>query len=228
MVVRDDGFAAELSEMALRMHDERTVDETLDRILEFALKAVECAYAGVIFVDRRGTVETVAATHPLVATLDKVQLECKEGPDLDVLHDRYSLIVSDTRLERRWPNWASRVSAAGIRSLLSVRLYTDSERVGTLNLYDPEPDRFDIADQEVAHIFARHAAVALSSARNVENLWQAVDSRKIIGQAQGILMERYDLSPEQAFSVLSRYSQQKNLKLRLVAERLISSRSLPD
>lgn len=227
-MVRGNGFVEELSEVVRRIYDERTVDETLERVLEYAVKAVDCAYAGVTFVHRRGTVETAAATHPLVIALDEAQLACKEGPDLELLHDGVSLLVSDTRSESRWPTWAAQAAAAGIRSLLSVRLNTDTQRVGSLNLYDPEPDRFDIADQQVAHVIARHAAVALSSARNLENLWQAVDSRKIIGQAQGILMERYSLDPDQAFAVLSRYSQEKNLKLRLVAERLIESRSLPD
>ena len=72
------------------------------------------------------------------------------------------------------------------------------------------------------------AAVALASAQRAENLWLAIDARKLVGQAQGILMERFDLSADQAFAVLLRYSQDKNLKLRAVAQLLVSQRSLPD
>jgi AmiR/NasT family two-component response regulator len=68
----------------------------------------------------------------------------------------------------------------------------------------------------------------LASARRAENLWLAIDARKLVGQAQGILMERFDLTPDQAFAVLLRYSQDKNIKLRDVAELLVSRRSLPD
>jgi GAF domain-containing protein len=223
---RDD-WAEDFAQLAISLHDEPGVDETVDRVLAYALKAVDCEYAGVIFVHGRSRVETAAATDPLIETLDKVQMECGEGPDIDVLADRYSVIVSDTYTERRWPTWAERVASHGIRSLLSVRMYTSASTIGTLNLYDSRPDRFNVDDQAVAHLLSRHAAVALASARTTENLWQAVDARKLVGQAQGILMERYQLTADQAFAVLMRYSQDNNLKLRAVAEGLIMSRRLP-
>jgi GAF domain-containing protein len=220
-------FLEDFARMALELHDEGTVHETVDRVLEYALKAVHADYAGIVFFHNRRRVETAAATDSLVAELDAIQIEVGEGPDIDVLADRYSVIVSDTRAEGRWPAWAKRVDQIGVRSLLSVRLYTSSTTVGTLNLYDREPDKFDVSDQEVAHVLARHAAVALAHARQTENLWQAIDARKRVGQAQGILMERYHLDEDQAFAVLMRYSQNNNIKLREVAERLIATRDLP-
>ena len=72
-----------------------------------------------------------------------------------------------------------------------------------------------------------HAAVALANARQTENLWVAIDARKLVGQAQGILMERFDLDADQAFAVLLRYSQHRNLKLRAVADLLVKHRQLP-
>ncbi len=219
--------AEELAELAIALHDEPSVDETIDRVLDYARKAVDCEYAGVVFVHGRQRVETAAATDPLVEKLDQLQMECGEGPDVTVLSDRFSVLVSDTHTESRWPAWAVRVAAHGIRSLISVRLYTSASTIGTLNLYDSRPDRFDIDDQAVAHLLARHAAVALASARTTENLWQAVDARKLVGQAQGILMERYSLTADQAFAVLMRYSQDNNLKLRDVAGQLVEHRSLP-
>ena len=223
-----DGFAEDFAEMALRLHDEPTVQETVERVLEYALKAVNCDYAGVIFVTRKSRVETIAATHPVVAEVDKLQVDLGEGPDIDVITDVQTTIVRDTRTDERWPKWGEVVSDRGIRSLLAVRLYTSSDTIGTLNLYDSDPDHFDRDDQAVAHVLARHAAIALANARNTEHLWQAIDARKLIGQAQGILMERYDLTADQAFAVLLRYSQDKNIKLRKVAERLIDTRDLPN
>lgn len=220
-----DRYAEEFAELALALHDV-TVEETVEKVLEFTLKAIGCDYAGVIFVRGRQDIETAAATDPIVAKLDAMQLEVGEGPDVSVLEDRLSVIVSDTRTETRWPLWASRVHEAGIRSLLSVRMYTDDETIGTLNAYSRHPDAFDVDDQAVAHILARHAAVAFGTARKIENLWSAVDARKRIGQAQGILMERFDLSADQAFAVLLRYSQDNNVKLRVVADRLVETREL--
>jgi GAF domain-containing protein len=220
-------FLEDFARMAIELHDEGTVTETVDRVLEYALKAVHADYAGVVFVHNGRQAETPVSTDPLVGRLDAIQVEVGEGPDIDILDDRYSVIVSDTLTETSWPTWARRVADEGIRSLLSVRLYTSSTTVGTLNLYDSRPDKFDVSDQEVAHVLARHAAVALATARNTENLWQAIDARKRVGQAQGILMERYGLNEDQAFAVLVRYSQNNNIKLRDVAERLIATRDLP-
>jgi GAF domain-containing protein len=221
-----DRYAEEFAQLALAMHDV-TVEETVEKILEFTLKAVGCDFAGVIFVHGRNNIETAAATDAIVAKLDAMQMEVGEGPDVSVLEDRLSVIVGDTRTESRWPRWAERVYDVGIRSLLSVRMYTDDETIGTLNAYSKVPDAFDVDDQAVAHVLARHAAVALGSARKIENLWMAVDARKRIGQAQGILMERFDLTADQAFAVLLRYSQDNNVKLRMVADRLVETRELP-
>lgn len=221
-----DRYAEEFAELALALHDE-TVEETVEKVLEFTLKAIGCDYAGVIFVHGKHHIETAAATDPIVAKLDAMQMEIGEGPDVSVIADRLGVIVDDTRTESRWPTWAARVYDAGIRSLLSVRMYTDEETIGTLNAYSRHAEAFDIDDQAVAHVLARHAAVALGNARKIENLWLAVDARKRIGQAQGILMERFDLTADQAFAVLLRYSQDNNMKLRVVADRLVETRELP-
>lgn len=216
------------AEMALRLHDEGSVAETVDLVLDYALHTVGCEYAGVIFVHKKTIIESVAATDPLIEKLDRIQMDLGQGPDLSALEERLSIIVSDTHTESRWPRWAELVAQVGIRSLLNVRLYTATETIGTLNLYSTQPDRFDTDDQSVAHVIARHAAIAIGTARNEHNLWQAADGRKIIGQAQGILMERYNLDADKAFAVLVRYSQDTNTKLREVAERLIDTRALPD
>lgn len=219
--------AEELSELAIALHDQPSMDETVERVLDYALKAVDCELAGVVFVHGRRKVETAAATDPLVETLNRVQQECGEGPDMEALSDRYGILVPDTSAERRWPTWAERVAGHGIRSVISVLLSTSAQTIGTLNLYDSRPGRFDIDDLAVAHLLARHAAVALAKARTAENLWQAVDARKLVGQAQGILMERFSLTADQAFAVLMRYSQDNNLKLRVVAGQLVETRQLP-
>lgn len=219
--------ADKFAELAQDLHD-TSFDQTVDRILEFAVKALSCAYAGIILVHEKSRVETVAATNPLVADLDQVQLEVGEGPDLEIIADRPGVLIRDIEQEDRWPAWTAKVAATGIRSMLGTRLATPKNTIGSLNFYDPEPGRFDQTDADVAHMLGRHAAVAMASARDQEHLWKAIDARNLVGQAQGILMERFDLDAEQAFSVLRRYSQDNNLKLSVVAERLISTRSLPD
>lgn len=227
-MVRDMLDADFIAELALRLHDEPGPVETIERVCEYALQTVGCDYAGVIVLHKKNsTIETITATDPIIEKLDQIQMDAGEGPDIEVLTDRVSLIVSDTKLERRWPHWAELVASYGIRSLLNVRIHTTNEVLGTLNLYSRRPDNFDTDDQAVAYVIARHAAVAIATARTEENLERAIDARKVIGQAQGILMERFDLDADKAFQVLVRYSQHSNIKLRDIAQTLAQTRSLP-
>lgn len=219
--------AESFAELALDLHEVSTLDETVERILEFACKMFNCAYAGVILVHEGTRVETVASNHEIVAHLDKIQLEAGEGPDIELIADRPGVLICDITEETRWPKWTAAVEEAGIRSMLGARLYTSRQVIGSLNLYALDVDGFDEVDVDVAHMLARHAAVAVESARGTEHLLRAVDARNLIGQAQGILMERFSIDSDQAFGVLKRYSQDNNLKLNAVAQRLIDSRRLP-
>jgi GAF domain-containing protein len=214
--------------MALSIHEEATVSETVDRVLDFAHCAVDCTHAGVVFVHAKQRIETVACTDPMVAALHAREMELHEGPDLSIVRDRNTVVVNDTLADDRWPAWGSAAAEAGLRSMIGVRLYTSQRTMGSLNLYSATPDHFAADDLQVAHVLARHAAVAMSRVQESDHLWQAIDARKLIGQAQGILMERYDLDDERAFEVLRRYSQNSNLKLRDVAQMVVDTRELPE
>jgi GAF domain-containing protein len=222
-----DMTAEEFAELAVRLHEEPTVVETVDLIVQYALKAVDCEYAGVMVVHGDQTVETAAATDPLVAELDQFHATCGQGPGMESMNEPI-VRVADTRYDLRWEKWARCLEERGVRSVLTARLTSGTTDLGTLNLFHSEPEAFDSDDEAIAAILARHAGVALATARRAENLWLAIDARKLVGQAQGILMERFDLSADQAFAVLLRYSQNKNIKLRDVAQLLVSQRSLPD
>jgi GAF domain-containing protein len=144
------------------------------------------------------------------------------------MRSQAAVLVRDTAAEQRWPEWAGQVLALGVRSVLDVPLTTNSAgTIGVLGLYDTEPDVFTSDDEAIAHILARHASVAVAKARHDQSMAQAVDARKLVGQAMGILMERYDIDGDRAFEVLKRYSQDTNTKLRDVAQQLILTRRLP-
>lgn len=221
-------LATSLAQMALSIHEEATVAETVDRVLDYARAAVDCSHAGVVFVHAKQRIETVASTDPVVTALHTRQMELHDGPDLSIVRDQNTVLVHDTHHEDRWPAWASAAAEAGFRSMMGVRLYTSKRTMGSLNLYDSHPHRFSEPDLQVAHVLARHAAVAMSRVQESDHLWQAIDARKLIGQAQGILMERYDLDDDRAFEVLRRYSQNSNVKLRDVAQMVVDTRTLPE
>lgn len=220
------GSADEFAEIAASLHESDTFEETVDKVLEFALKAVGGRCAGVVFV-RRGQVETIASTDSVVARLDQLQLQLEDGPDIARATDRASVLVRDTRTESRWPHWAGAADEAGVRSMVGARLYVSGDAMGSLNVYASRPDNFSEEDRSVAQVLARHAAIALANVEEQSGLLRALDSRKLIGMAEGILMERFGLSDDQAFGVLRRYSQERNIKLREVAAIVVDSRALP-
>ena len=115
-----------------------------------------------------------------------------------------------------------RAVALGLRSQLAVRLYLDETgAMGGLNLYSTTSDDVDPDTEDVADLFATHAAIALGHAREREALNQALQSRTTIGQAIGILMERYSMNDDRAFAFLVRASSHSNLKLRDIAQELV-------
>jgi GAF domain-containing protein len=216
--------------LAIELHDAPGVEETIDAVVQFALQALNCTYAGVALYTRGSRPEIAAVTDPVVADVYELQINNDNGPLVNALRERDTILIRDTTTDDRWPEWAAKVAALGVRSVLDVPLATgDGTRrtVGVLGLYSPDPDAFSPDDEAIAHILARHASVAVASARHEETMAQAVDARKLVGQAMGILMERFDLDGDRAFAILKRYSQDTNTKLRDVAQHLIDTRKLP-
>lgn len=206
-----------------------TPTRTAEDIVDYVRRQLDANHAGLTLIRARRRLETIAPTDPLVEHADRLQCELDEGPCRDSSWHRETLISTDLATDPRWPRWAVKVCALGVASVLAVELTdVDDRRIGSINLYWTRPRQFTADDLAFANIFARHAALALSRSLDEARLNVALDSRKLIGQAQGILMERYGLDEPRAFEVLRRYSQDHNLKLRLVAEHLIATRQLPE
>jgi GAF domain-containing protein len=218
-----DAFAR----LALELHDSDGIEETIDTVVEFAIQALDCSYAGVAITGRGRKPEIPAVTDPVVAEIYQLQLARGEGPLTVCMSQHVPILVTDTAIDDRWPDWAARVRALGVRSVFDVPLTAAVGTVGVMGLYSGRPDAFSSDDQAIAHILARHATVAVANARHDATMIQAIDARKLVGQAMGILMERFDLDGDRAFEVLKRYSQDNNLKLRDVAKCLVDTRQLP-
>jgi GAF domain-containing protein len=226
-MTEDRSSAEDFARLAVELHDVDGVEETVDAVVQFALQAVRCDFASVVLITGKRP-EVMAVTHPALADLYQAQIEAKAGPLITTIELGQPVLISDVCTESRWSReWSERVLAAGIRTAIHLPMSAGNRPSAVLSLFRAEPDPFDDDDVAVAHILARHAAVAIASARKEANLTTAVDARKLIGQAMGILMERYNLDSDRAFEVLKRYSQSTNRKLRDVAQDLIDTRKLP-
>lgn len=223
-------FHGRVAEIARMLRAEQGTRATLQRGVEVATELIDgCDHACVSLVNRKHQIETPASTSKAAAHGDELQYELDEGPCLDAIRFQETVWSRDLSREDRWPSWGPRMAKnCGIRSMLCYQLFIKKESLGALNLYSETVDAFDEHDRAVGWAYAAHVAVALAGAQEIDQLQTAIGSRTRIGQAEGILMERFQLSPEQAFDVLRRYSQGENIKLSVVAARLVSSRKLPD
>ena len=225
-----ENLAESLARAARALASEDNVERTLDKAVELAVELIRgCDAAGVTLVRRGNALESPAHTDEMVARGDALQLELREGPCVDAVWEQQVVISGDLASETRWPNWAAGVVAeTGARSMMCVQLFTSETTLGALNMYAKSPNAFDHqSDRYAAQALAAHVAVALVAAQRIENLYTALDSRTVIGQAEGILMERFDLSPQSAFEVLRRVSSHSNEKLHAVALELVRTRRLP-
>ncbi|MFG1621835.1 GAF and ANTAR domain-containing protein [Kribbella sp. NPDC049227] len=223
-----DDIVVRFAQLALELHGSESINETVETVVQFALQAVRCSHAGVALVGEQGQPEVSAVTSPIVAEDFRAQTTAADGPLVESMRSHTTVLVADTATEQRWPAWAAKARAAGVRSVLDVPLSTTAETVGVLGLYSLKPNAFGPDDEAIAHMLAMYASVAVATARNERNLTRAVDARTLVGQATGILMERYSMDEERAFAVLKRYSQHTNTKLRDVAQQLIDTRHLPE
>jgi hypothetical protein len=223
-----DLSALSFAEHARNIAASPELESALEVIVDLALSSTGSDFASVTLVHADGAVETVAASDPVVESADALQYTLHEGPCLTAAENNGVYVIADTSADERWPQWGPGVAALGLRSVLSIHLFTDGQALGALNLYAKDLRTFSRDDVDVARIVAAHASVALARFRIEHNLWSAVDARHLIGQAQGILMERYSITSEKAFAVLRRYSQNHNRKLHDIAATLVSTGELPD
>jgi GAF domain-containing protein len=222
-------LAEKLSELARSMQDETGLENTLTAIVYAAAETVPGAdEASITAVTGRREVRTVAASGELAPAVDQAQYETGQGPCLSSLYEHQTERLSDMWDCQRWPDFAARASKLGVGSMLAAQLYVEGDNLGALNLHSREPDAFSDESEEVALMFAGHAAVAFAGAQAQEHMEAAVSRRDVIGQAKGILIERYKITGDQAFALLVRVSQRTNTKLRDVADYLVRSGQLAD
>lgn len=185
-------------------------------------------FAGITQHRADGGFETSAPSADLVRQADRWQYQLRQGPCVEAIFTDDTLVSPDLKSEDRWPQWTPRAQKLGIASVVSVHLYTDSNAVGALNMYSVKQRHYTQAELDAAKLIGAHASVALAHFRGEQHLWKAIDARHRIGIAQGILMTKYQLDPNQAFAFLIRLSQTHNIKLHLLADHIVQHRQLPD
>jgi GAF domain-containing protein len=214
-----------LAAMALELEADRSPDQVLGKVCQYARVILDCDDAGIMLTKSRRDVETPAATGPKVDEAHQLQATYDEGSCLDAIEGRATYVSNDLENDPRWPQWGPAAAKLGYRSTLGVRLATRDRGYGSLNVYAERLDAFDDDSVQICEMLAAHATVAFASADREVGLITALDSRTTIGQAQGILMQKFDIDADAAFQFLKRLSQHQNQKLVQIADAIVVQRT---
>ncbi|TDD67430.1 ANTAR domain-containing protein [Jiangella aurantiaca] len=210
--------------------DAPRVEQFLTELAKLAADVVEPPASCGITTSYDGQPRTIVSSDPRAAQVDEGQYAGGWGPCVHSLATGEVVEIADQESDPRWPEYRVHAIALGVRSSLSLPLSVNGEVVGAMNLYDfDEPEAFDIQNRRRAETFAAQASTALTlalrqahDAELADQLEQALATRSVIDQAVGILMAQQRCAADQAFALLRKHSQNNNLKLRTVAERLVA------
>jgi hypothetical protein len=219
---QNDKLVTALRKAARDLVDRRSISDlehTLDQIVAAAVDTVPGADAGGISMTEKGHITSRSPTNEDVHKLDELQARLHQGPCISAVEDppEDGVVLARDLAEApdadRWPNFAPHAVEHGYRSLMSTHLSTDGGTRAALNLYSHTPAAFDDSARTIAGLFGVQAGLLLYGVNHAAQLSRALDTRDVIGQAKGILMERFGVEGDQAFQMLVQSSQNTNVKL---------------
>lgn len=211
-----------MAAVAESLHRQSEMEDVLRALVAAARDTIPgVQHAGISLAHRTGGIDPVAGTGAVVYQLDDLQHQLGEGPTLDALSTQE--VDATPVSEGRWPRYTAAAARLGIGAGLGMPLVDEERSIAVLTLYSATSQAFSAEVVHVAELFAVHAAHALGRAAKEQQLTEALHTRKVIGQALGILMERFRIGEARAFTMLVRTSQTSNTKLRRVAARIVDS-----
>jgi transcriptional regulator with GAF, ATPase, and Fis domain len=230
--------AAAFTELARALAEHESVPDAMQSILALILRLVPgCHAASVTVLDENSEPSTIVASGQETYEMDRRQYALQDGPCLDAARRQQVNRWTLQEAKQRWPDFSRLAEELGLRSYLSAGLGWDGRPLGALNLSCRDADGFDQVDERLLSLFTAPATAAIvltsrySKARDLAGqLEQALQSRAVIDQAIGIVMAESRCDPAEAFAILGRASNNRNMKLRDLAAEIvarISGRSSP-
>jgi GAF domain-containing protein len=222
-----------LSGVAKIVAGRRSVPDLLNDVAEFAVQAIPGVDgAGVTLVDADSCTpraEAWAATPQFVRDIDALQYDMlNEGPCVTCMRSRRPTVSGSIGSDDRWPRFGGHVARMGVHSVLALPLMVADQVIGAINAYAYQRDAFAEHAVQLGAQFAGPTAVSVYNAQllasaqeRTDRLQRAMKTRAVIDQAIGIVRSRSGGSAEEAFARLAKMSQSENVKLHVIAERLV-------
>jgi GAF domain-containing protein len=222
---RDHDLAVKMADLARSIAVPKSIDTVLADVTMAAKELIPGVdEAGILLIGKGNAFETLGPTSELSVKLDQLQMKYLEGPCVEAALDEIVVRTDDFRAEPRFPNYAPDVVQLGVLGGLSFKLYTADRTAGALNLFSFRANAWDTEAETIGMVLAAHAAAAILASREGDQLMSALSTRDRIGQAKGIIMERFNIDDVRAFAMLRQLSQDTNTKLVDVAQKVIDTR----
>ncbi len=209
------------------------IDTALRLVVALARDIVGGADGVSVSLRRHGKLATVAASDQTISDMDASQYATGEGPCVDASLQGREFLVESLSAEKRWPAFTPRALSLGINAILSSPLTASDRPVGSMNIYSRSTSAFRPTDQRLASVLAAEtstilteAGVHLAGGEASQRFQDALRTRQVIAQAQGVLMERDGISEDEAYRVLRIHSQRTGQSLHHRA-RDVTSSALP-
>ncbi|ORM33822.1 GAF and ANTAR domain-containing protein [Williamsia sp. 1135] len=221
--LRGPNLATALASLAEGVSAAHGADDALRAVTTAVVELLDGADSADILViaGRKKQYRSYAATSALPREMDDLQEQVGEGPCIEAATGTTVVRADDLNTETRWPEFCRGATAAGVTSMLSFRLYTAPSVLAALNVFGKAANAFTDRDEEVGLMLATNAAVALQMANSREQFESALASRDIIGQAKGMIMERFRVDAVQAFNLLVKLSQDSNTPVAKLSAQLV-------
>jgi GAF domain-containing protein len=199
-------------------------DQDLAATLEQAVIAAKQLFmvdaAGIMLADADGRLRWASASDPLAQTLEDNQEAFAAGPCLEAFTSGRPAVICDATLEPRWGEITLAFVELQVRSGLSVPVELGGGPIGTLDVYAAAPGGWDATEVSALQTYAGlvatllgTAAKAQASGRLAEQLQVALNTRILIEQARGALVDRERLNDQQAFIDLRRAARSSGSRL---------------
>jgi GAF domain-containing protein len=221
-----------LTKSVARLEGVDPADTGLDAALELAVAETDELFevdgAGLMLIDADGVLRSTTASDRPGGMLESLQEQFGEGPCVDAFLKDGPVLADDLAADPRWPSVGPLAAGHSVRAVLGVPIDLRDGPMGTLNVYAAHPRGWD--DSEVAAIQAytrviasllRSAVQAHVSGRAATQLQRALDSRSLIEQAKGVLMERRGLDQQAAFELLRSRARSTRRRLQDIARETV-------
>ncbi|MCV7011839.1 GAF and ANTAR domain-containing protein [Mycolicibacterium madagascariense] len=209
--------------MITRLASGRAIADVLANLTAASVELVQGADCAKISVIANGVLCSTAATSEIAASLDAAQQLAQRGPCLEAISTRRVIRCDDLRTDLRWPQFAPRARTAGVHSVMSCPIDTPGTDGATLSLFGFRAGAFGSESEAVGAVLASHASMMFLNQRQERQFKAALATRDVIGQAKGMIMERFGVDADDAFSMLKTLSQEMNSPVRVLAARFVNS-----